>query len=51
VITPAPDFSSNLSCDLFNDLSQLRAAIDALDVEILEKINQRAAFARQVGAL
>ena len=51
VITPAPDFSSNLSCDLSNDLSQLRAAIDALDVEILEKINQRAAFARQVGAL
>ena len=33
------------------DLSQLRASIDALDVEILEKINQRAAFARKVGAL
>lgn len=33
------------------DLSQLRASIDALDIEILEKINQRAAFARKVGAL
>ncbi len=33
------------------DLPTLRAAIDALDGEILEKINQRAALARQVGSL
>jgi chorismate mutase / prephenate dehydratase len=33
------------------DLSQLRLAIDALDTEILGKLNARAALARQVGAL
>jgi len=43
VTTPASDSSGNLS--------QLRTSIDALDVEILEKINQRAAFARKVGSL
>ncbi len=34
-----------------NDLSELRAAIDALDVEILTQLNARAALARKVGSL
>jgi chorismate mutase / prephenate dehydratase len=33
------------------DLSTLRASIDALDIEILQKLNARAALARQVGSL
>lgn len=33
------------------DLAALRAAIDALDAELLTKLNARAALARQVGAL
>jgi chorismate mutase / prephenate dehydratase len=33
------------------DLSQLRAAIDALDAEILQKLNARATLARKVGSL
>ena len=33
------------------DLQQLRAAIDALDVEILKLINQRAAHAQTIGRL
>jgi chorismate mutase/prephenate dehydratase len=34
-----------------NDLAELRRAIDALDAELLQKINARAAFARRVGSL
>lgn len=34
-----------------NDLSKLREQIDALDAEILKRLNERAAFARQVGSL
>ena len=33
------------------DLQQLRAAIDALDVEILKLINRRAAYAQTIGRL
>ena len=33
------------------DLQQLRTAIDALDVEILKLINQRAAYAQTIGRL
>ncbi|MCA3023875.1 MAG: prephenate dehydratase [Rhodocyclaceae bacterium] len=33
------------------DLQKLRQQIDALDAEILQKLNERAAFARKVGSL
>jgi chorismate mutase / prephenate dehydratase len=34
-----------------NNLSALRASIDALDAQLLSKLNERAALARQVGSL
>ena len=41
----------NSNTDIKQPLAQLREQIDALDAEILQKLNERAAFARKVGSL